>query len=188
MEPNLSTSTKEDIYLTDLDGKRVITNDINKAIQNVWVDKNAIFYTLNKGLFKANLDGSNPQKLTESISSYQISGGWIYYNKNGSLLRLNIENANEEKVMDLPLEKSYNVNGDYVYYTDGKNILRYNIGSSIAPKELNIEETMSESYVDSIHVLPSGIYFRQHSTGFAYHLNFEGKVISMVDLGIKSGE
>lgn len=170
---------KDSINLTDVDGKRIITNNMGDTVWNVYMDKpsNSIFYTLHNSLFQSDLAGNNPKKLIDGVKEYQYSDGWVYFDRDGKLIRFETASGKEEEVMSLSGIKSYNVNGTYVYYTEGANVFRQKLGSTDAPKQLNVTSTNS---VEDLAVLPSGVYL--YNNLGPIHLTFEGHFISLRSL------
>ena len=112
---------------------KIKTNGTQKTVLN-WTDRaerclvisNNIVYYIDiwGGLFKINLDGTNPKRIGD-INTYffQVDGDWIYYNQeitpsgigSGNIYRIKTDGTQQSKLVDCNTS-DFNVCNGWIYY------------------------------------------------------------------------
>ncbi|WP_068747971.1 DUF5050 domain-containing protein [Thermovenabulum gondwanense] len=163
-----------DVYRMNTDGTGKIALSTHKTQEDkIWeivVYGDYIYYKKDNGLYKMNLDGSNPVKILDREDIFEIisvEGNKIYFTIWDDLYSINTDGTNFKRLISNA--HNYIVSNGFVYYTDfisfketiiGK--LDLSTGTETILKKFEYTSDIGLSAIDRINVNGEWIYYNDN--------------------------
>lgn len=159
-----SNSDEDGLYKMKPDGSQIL-KIAPQVPQYLNLDGQHLYYAAN-GIYKADVNGTGLQKLTDAGNTLILAGDWLYFNDDdNNIWRMGKDGSDKRKMVE---GKLVAVAGNRLYYTKDSSLFATDLASE---KEAKLYSFTAERY--SIPIVQRGkIYYTDYKS--IYRLNSDG--------------